>query len=201
MAAVGLVKVTYAEERPDLDIATAPKAPSDATHPVGNSRRHSQRGDTARGLADAAVKIEHTYTTPFETDTLTGRTPPDEARSTSVREPPSTANDDTSLLPALATTRIFALSESATANCDASGSAAPPMPVPPVANVPAGTSDPSAARANATTALPLIPLVETNTPPTVAMPARERVQLVPRWAPGVDCHRTRQSPQRPRRRG
>jgi xanthine dehydrogenase YagR molybdenum-binding subunit len=66
MAGVGLVKVTYAEERADLDIATAPKAPSDTTRPVGNNRRHSQRGDTARGLADAEVKVEHTYTTPFE---------------------------------------------------------------------------------------------------------------------------------------
>ena len=27
---------------------------------------HSQRGDTAKGLADAEVKVEHTYTTPFE---------------------------------------------------------------------------------------------------------------------------------------
>src|SRR6478735_6524798 len=100
-------------------------------------------------------------------DTLTGRTPPDDARSTSASEPPSTANDDTSLLPALTTTRNFALSDRATANCDASGSAAPPMPVPPVANVPVGASDPSAARAKATTALPLRPLVETKTPPTV----------------------------------
>jgi xanthine dehydrogenase YagR molybdenum-binding subunit len=66
MAAVGLVKVTYAEEKPDLDIATAPHAPAEATHPVGNSRRHSLKGDTAKGLADADVKVDHTYTTPFE---------------------------------------------------------------------------------------------------------------------------------------
>ena len=66
MAGVGLVRVSYAEERPDLDVATAPKVPSDTTRPVGNSRRHSQRGDTAKGLSDAEVKVEHTYTTPFE---------------------------------------------------------------------------------------------------------------------------------------
>jgi len=65
-AAANLVKAEYAEERPELDIKTAPHAPSEATHPVGNSRRHSQRGDTAKGLAEAEVKVEHTYTTPFE---------------------------------------------------------------------------------------------------------------------------------------
>ena len=65
-AAANLVKAEYAEERPELDVDTAPHAPSETTRPVGNSRRHSQRGDTARGLADAEVKIEHTYTTPFE---------------------------------------------------------------------------------------------------------------------------------------
>jgi len=66
MAAVSLVKTAYAEERADLDIATAPKAPSETTRPVGNNRRHSQRGDSAKGLADAEVKVVHTYTTPFE---------------------------------------------------------------------------------------------------------------------------------------
>src|SRR6476659_6743562 len=99
--------------------------------------------------------------------TLTGRTPPDEARFTSVSEPPSTVNEEMSLLPAFTTTRNFAFLDSATANCDASGSPVPPMPVPPVANVPVGVSEPSAARAKATTALPLRPFVDTNTPPTV----------------------------------
>jgi len=66
MAAVSLVKTAYAEERADLDIATAPKAPSETTRPVGNNRRHSQRGDSAKGLADTEVKVVHTYTTPFE---------------------------------------------------------------------------------------------------------------------------------------
>ena len=65
-AAANLVKTEYAEERAELDVNTAPHAPSEATHPVGNSRRHSQRGDTAKGLAEAEVKVEHTYTTPFE---------------------------------------------------------------------------------------------------------------------------------------
>src|SRR3954468_5704728 len=97
--------------------------------------------------------------------TLTGRTPPDEARSTSVREPPSTANDETSLLPAFTTTSTRAFGESASANCDASGSPVPPMPVPPVANVPVYASTPFAERAYATTALAPTPFVETNTPP------------------------------------
>ena len=66
MAAVGLVKVSYAEEKPDLDVTTAPRAPSEATRPVGSGGRHTQRGDVAKGLADAEVKVEHTYTTPFE---------------------------------------------------------------------------------------------------------------------------------------
>ena len=57
-AAANLVKAEYAEERPKLDISTAPHAPSEATHPVGNSRRHSQRGDTAKGIAEADVKVE-----------------------------------------------------------------------------------------------------------------------------------------------
>ena len=65
-AAANLVKAEYAEERPELDVNTAPHAPSETTRPVGNNRRHSQRGDTAKGLAEAEVKIEHTYTTPFE---------------------------------------------------------------------------------------------------------------------------------------
>ena len=65
-AAANLVKAEYVEERPELDVDTAPHAPSESTRPVGNNRRHSQRGNTARGLAEAEVKIEHTYTTPFE---------------------------------------------------------------------------------------------------------------------------------------
>ena len=66
MAAVGLVRVAYAEEKPDLDIATAPHAPPESIRPVGSGGRHSVHGDIATGLADAEVKVEHTYTTPFE---------------------------------------------------------------------------------------------------------------------------------------
>jgi xanthine dehydrogenase YagR molybdenum-binding subunit len=65
-AAVGLVRVTYAEEKPDLDMATAPHAPAEATRPVGSGGRHTAHGDIAKGLTDADVKVEHTYTTPFE---------------------------------------------------------------------------------------------------------------------------------------
>jgi xanthine dehydrogenase YagR molybdenum-binding subunit len=65
-AAVGLVKVTYAEERPVLDIDTTPLAPPNAVRPVGSGGKATHHGDVASGLAQADVTVEHTYTTPFE---------------------------------------------------------------------------------------------------------------------------------------
>src|SRR5207244_4233639 len=55
----------YDEEQPVLDINTAPKNPPESVHPLGGERVYA-RGDVARGLADAAVKIDQTYTTPIE---------------------------------------------------------------------------------------------------------------------------------------
>ncbi len=66
MAAADLVKATYDEEKPQLDVATAPKAPGDTVHPTGNEPKATKRGDVAKGLADAAVTVDHSYTTPLE---------------------------------------------------------------------------------------------------------------------------------------
>jgi xanthine dehydrogenase YagR molybdenum-binding subunit len=64
-AAAAMVDVLYAEEKPILDIATAPKNPPETVKPLGGARTY-QRGDVAAGLASAAVKIDQTYTTPLE---------------------------------------------------------------------------------------------------------------------------------------
>jgi len=64
-AAAELVKVHYAAEKPVLDMATAPKNPPENVHPLGGERT-SRRGDVERGLADAAVRVDHTYSTPLE---------------------------------------------------------------------------------------------------------------------------------------
>jgi xanthine dehydrogenase YagR molybdenum-binding subunit len=65
LAATHLLKVRYAEEKPVLDLATAPKNPPEKVRPLGGERT-TTRGDAARGLAEAAVRVEHTYTTPLE---------------------------------------------------------------------------------------------------------------------------------------
>jgi xanthine dehydrogenase YagR molybdenum-binding subunit len=66
MAGVGLVKVTYVEERPALDIANTPLAPANAVRSVGGGGKATHHGDVTAGFAEADVKVEHTYTTPFE---------------------------------------------------------------------------------------------------------------------------------------
>lgn len=65
-AAARLVRVTYDEEKPDLDVTTAPRAPGNAVHPTGPEPKHTTRGDVAAGLAAAEVTVDHTYTTPLE---------------------------------------------------------------------------------------------------------------------------------------
>ncbi|GJG89556.1 carbon-monoxide dehydrogenase large subunit [Gemmatimonadetes bacterium T265] len=65
-AAVGLVRVTYAAEPPDLDVATAPRAPDDRVKVTGGPRA-TRRGDVAAGLAAAAARVDQRYTTPHET--------------------------------------------------------------------------------------------------------------------------------------
>jgi hypothetical protein len=70
------------------------------------------------------------------------------------------------LLPALATNSSLLSSPSSNKEyCEASGSVVPPMPLPPVLNVPAYVSEPSTARANATTALLATAFVCVNTAP------------------------------------
>lgn len=65
-AGAELVLVTYVAEKPELDIATGPKAPPEAAHPTGQEGRHTVRGDVVAGLAQAAVTVSHTYSTPLE---------------------------------------------------------------------------------------------------------------------------------------
>jgi xanthine dehydrogenase YagR molybdenum-binding subunit len=65
-AAAHLVRITYDEERPDLDVSTGPKAPGSAVHPTGAEPKATARGDVVKGLAAAAVTVDHTYTTPLE---------------------------------------------------------------------------------------------------------------------------------------
>jgi xanthine dehydrogenase YagR molybdenum-binding subunit len=65
MAGAQMVIVQYAEEKPVLDINTAPRNPPDTVKPLGGARS-SKHGDVDSGLAQAAVRIDHTYTTPIE---------------------------------------------------------------------------------------------------------------------------------------
>jgi xanthine dehydrogenase YagR molybdenum-binding subunit len=64
--AASLVHATYARTEPTLDFASARSAaymPAKA----GSSPPDSRRGDPARGVTQAEVKIEATYTTPMQT--------------------------------------------------------------------------------------------------------------------------------------
>ncbi|HMI57735.1 MAG TPA: xanthine dehydrogenase family protein molybdopterin-binding subunit [Gemmatimonadaceae bacterium] len=66
-AGAALVRATYVSEKAQLDMATAPLAPSDKGKPPGKEPVSTTRGDLAAGLAHAEVRVAHTYTTPFET--------------------------------------------------------------------------------------------------------------------------------------
>ena len=65
MGALDLIRVQYTEERPVLDMDSAPKNPPESVHPLGGERS-TRRGDVEHGLAEAAVRVDHTYTTPLE---------------------------------------------------------------------------------------------------------------------------------------
>ncbi|HEY2067096.1 MAG TPA: molybdopterin cofactor-binding domain-containing protein, partial [Gemmatimonadaceae bacterium] len=65
MDAASLVRARYAAELPVLDMDSAPRNPPEAVHPI-RGERITRRGDVDRGLADAAVRVEQTYTTPLE---------------------------------------------------------------------------------------------------------------------------------------
>ncbi|HEY4305186.1 MAG TPA: xanthine dehydrogenase family protein molybdopterin-binding subunit [Gemmatimonadaceae bacterium] len=64
-AAAMAAKVSYAEQRPALDISKEPKIPPEQVKPLGGARSY-KRGDVDGGLASAAAHVEHTYTTPIE---------------------------------------------------------------------------------------------------------------------------------------
>jgi xanthine dehydrogenase YagR molybdenum-binding subunit len=64
-AAAHLVTVHYAEEKPALDIYTSPKNAPESVRPMGGGRT-STRGDVDTGMAQAAVRVDQTYTTPYE---------------------------------------------------------------------------------------------------------------------------------------
>jgi xanthine dehydrogenase YagR molybdenum-binding subunit len=67
-AGAALVRTTYATQKAQLDMATAPPAPTTGSgKPPAKEPVATTRGDLAAGLAGAAVRVEHTYTTPFET--------------------------------------------------------------------------------------------------------------------------------------
>jgi xanthine dehydrogenase YagR molybdenum-binding subunit len=65
LAATYLVRVRYESEAPVLDMARAPRNDPATVRPLGGERT-STRGDVARGLAESAVRVEQTYTTPLE---------------------------------------------------------------------------------------------------------------------------------------
>ncbi|HLB08771.1 MAG TPA: xanthine dehydrogenase family protein molybdopterin-binding subunit, partial [Gemmatimonadaceae bacterium] len=67
-AAAAMVRTSYVAQKPELDMTTAPQAPTTGSgKPPGKEPVSTTRGDVAAGLAQAAVRVEHTYTTPFET--------------------------------------------------------------------------------------------------------------------------------------
>lgn len=67
MAGVALVHVTYATDRPNLDMATAPAGSTEFGHPAGSDPVATTRGNFTQGVAQATVSVDQTYTTPFET--------------------------------------------------------------------------------------------------------------------------------------
>jgi xanthine dehydrogenase YagR molybdenum-binding subunit len=66
MEGAQLVSAKYASETPVLDWANTPTIPTEEVHPMFGGQRTVTRGDVERGLRDAAVKVEHVYTTPLE---------------------------------------------------------------------------------------------------------------------------------------
>ncbi len=65
LAAVEMVKVAYAEEKPSLDMSSAPKVSPEQVRPLGGARSY-KRGDVDGAMASAPVKLDHTYSTPLE---------------------------------------------------------------------------------------------------------------------------------------
>ena len=66
-AAASLVRTRYTKQRPELDMATAPSAPTTGSgKPAGKEPVATTRGDFDAGLAAADVRAEYAYTTPYE---------------------------------------------------------------------------------------------------------------------------------------
>ena len=65
LEAAALVRASYAAEPPTLAMAHAPLNPPESVHPLGGPRT-TTRGDVERGLREAVVTVDHTYTTPLE---------------------------------------------------------------------------------------------------------------------------------------
>jgi xanthine dehydrogenase YagR molybdenum-binding subunit len=66
-AAAALVRTTYTKRNPELDMATAPPAPTTGSgKPAGKEPVATTRGNFNAGLAVADVHSEYTYTTPYE---------------------------------------------------------------------------------------------------------------------------------------
>ena len=66
MEGAQLVTARYTSERPALEWESTPTIPTDEVHPMFGGERKVARGDVERGLREAAVKVEHVYSTPLE---------------------------------------------------------------------------------------------------------------------------------------
>ncbi len=67
MEAARLVHVTYAAEKPEMDMATAPEGKIQSAGEQGDRAPTSTRGNFVQGQAAATAHVDQTYTTPFET--------------------------------------------------------------------------------------------------------------------------------------
>ena len=66
MEGAQLVTARYTSERPVLEWESTPTIPTDEVHPMFGGERKVARGDVEHGLREAAVKVEHVYSTPLE---------------------------------------------------------------------------------------------------------------------------------------
>ena len=67
-AAASLVRTSYVAQKPELDMATAPPAPTTGSGRPAGGREPvaTTRGDFTAGLAQADVHADYAYTTPYE---------------------------------------------------------------------------------------------------------------------------------------
>src|SRR5581483_3961901 len=117
---------------------------------------------TSKPLIEPAPPAFRTESSQPRTVRLIGRSPPEETVSSRSSPPGRTAKSEIESLPALTAKSRRPSPERTTAPCEPRPA---PLPSPPVANEPSGVSEPSAARANASTALPAGELVSVYTAP------------------------------------